>query len=67
MTRPLEFAPTTVDLVNRMCEAAYELAVRWDLVQQDGSVRCMRAGCTETASLPTLLCRQHQASRRRAQ
>lgn len=46
-------------------ETALALAKRWNLVCENGEVICLRDGCDQRATLPSLLCTDHLLSRRR--
>jgi hypothetical protein len=46
-------------------ETALALAKRWNLLCENGEVVCLRNGCDERATLPSLLCTEHLLSHRR--
>ncbi len=46
-------------------EAALEQAKRWNLVCDNGQIICLRDGCGQEATLPSLLCGGHLAAHRR--
>lgn len=61
MPQPLDDELDAVDTINA---AALGMAKRWKLVRSDGEIACMREGCSQVATLPTLLCTEHVYLRR---
>lgn len=46
-------------------QTALALAKRWNLLCDNGDVVCLRQGCGQLATLPSLLCADHLLSYRR--
>lgn len=60
MTTPAPAAPALP-----LDEAALAMARKWNLVTDEGQVLCLRGGCDQLATLPSLLCRAHLVAHRR--
>lgn len=60
------YLPSEADAeTDKIHAAALAQAHRWRLVADNGQIWCMRDGCDFEATLPSLLCKEHLAARKR--
>jgi hypothetical protein len=56
-------APPVSEPLDAISSAALAHARRWNLVCENGEIVCLRDGCDQVATLPTLLCEAHLLAR----